>query len=283
MKLLRFGAVGEERPGLIDDGGRLRDLSDSVSDIGPETLSPDRLAALARLDTASLPQVDGNPRLGSPVANVGKIVCIGLNYADHAREAGLPIPDEPVIFQKAVTALAGPNDPLVLPRGSEKTDWEVELAVIIGRRAQYVTQGDAADCIAGYCVFNDISERAYQIEGTGQWTKGKSFDGFAALGPWLVTPNEVTDPQNLKIWLEVNGTRHQDGNTKTMVWGAAALISYVSNYMTLMPGDVLATGTPPGVGLGHKPPVFLKAGDTMRLGVEGLGEQRQEVIAWSDG
>jgi len=281
VKLLRYGAAGEEKPGLLDDGGRLRDLSDRISDFSPETLAPERLHALTELDASTLPQVDGSPRLGPPVSGVGKIVCIGLNYEDHAREAGLPIPDEPVIFQKAITALAAPNDPLVLPKGSEKSDWEVELAVVIGRRAQYVSQSQAADCIAGYSVFNDVSERAYQIEGTGQWTKGKSFDGFAPLGPWLVTPDEVPDPQNLKIWLEINGERRQDGNTKTMIWGVTALISFVSNYMTLLPGDVLATGTPPGVGFGHKPPVFLKPGDTMRLGIEGLGEQRLEVKAWS--
>lgn len=281
MKLLRYGDPGEEKPGLLDDDGRLRDLSDRINDLGPATLAPDRLHALAEQDHTTLEQVHGNPRLGPPVADVGKIVCIGLNYEDHAREAGLPVPDEPVIFQKAVTALAGPGDPLMLPKGSEKTDWEVELAVIIGRRAQYVSQQEAADCIAGYSVFNDVSERAYQIEGTGQWTKGKSFDGFAPLGPWLVTPDEVPDPQNLKIWLEVNDERRQDGNTKTMIWGVTSLVSFVSKYMTLMPGDVLATGTPPGVGLGHKPPVFLKPGDSLRFGIEGLGEQRLEVKAWA--
>jgi len=280
MKLLRYGAKGEERPGLIDENGRIRDLSDKLNDLEGSNLDPDRLAALANINTDTLPVVDGTVRIGTPVAGVGKIVAIGLNYADHAAEAGMDLPEEPVIFTKAITALNGPNDPVVLPKDAVKGDWEVELGIIIGRKAQYVSQNEAYSHIAGYAVVNDVSERAYQLEGTGQWVKGKSFDTSAPVGPWLVTPDEIPDPQNLKIWLELNGTRVQDGNTRTMVFGVGHLISYVSRYMTLLPGDVIATGTPPGVGLGMKPPVFLKPGDVMRLGVEGLGEQRQDVLAY---
>ena len=282
MKLLRYGAAGEEKPGLLDEDGRIRELSDQITDINGATLAPDRLAALAKLDTASLPLVEGSPRLGPPVANVGKIIAVGINYAAHGKETKIDIPDEPILFTKAVTSLSGPNDPVILPKGSEKGDWEVELAIVIGRRAQYVEQADAMDVIAGFAVINDVSERALQLEGSGQWLKGKSFDTFAPLGPWLVTPDEVPDPQNLNLWLEVNGERHQDGHTSAMIFGITHLVSSISEYMTLMPGDVIPTGTPPGVGLGHEPPIYLKPGDVMRLGVEGLGEQRQEVRAWED-
>jgi 2,4-diketo-3-deoxy-L-fuconate hydrolase len=282
MKLLRYGPKGEERPGLLDAAGRIRDLSDRLPDITPETLVSDRLARLSGMDPEEFPAVSGAPRLGAPVAGVGKIVAIGLNYADHAAEAGMALPDEPIIFTKAITALSGPTDPVVLPKGSEKGDWEAELAVVIGKRAQYVEEADAADYIAGYAVMNDVSERAFQLETTGQWVKGKSFDTFAPFGPWLVTPDEVPDPQNLRIWCEVSGQMMQDGNTKTMVFNVFNLVSVVSRYMTLMPGDIIATGTPPGVGLGMKPPRFLKAGDVMRVGIEGLGEQKTPVKAWPE-
>lgn len=279
MKLLRYGPKGEERPGLLDDAGGIRDLSDHLADIRPETLAGG-LGRLASLDPAGLPRVEGSPRLGCPVDGVGKIVAVGLNYADHAAEAGMQMPDEPILFSKATTALAGPNDPVTLPKGSVKGDWEVELAIVIGKRAQYVSEDEAADCVAGYSVINDVSERQFQLDTPGQWVKGKSFDGFAPVGPWLVTPDEVADTQNLNIWLEVNDERMQNGNTRTMVFTAPFLVSNISQYMTLMPGDIIATGTPPGVGLGKKPPRFLKPGDVMRLGIEGLGEQRQEVRAW---
>ena len=280
MKFLRYGPIGEEKPALLDDNGRLRDLSDKLNDLNAVTLDPERLASLGKLDPETLPVVEGTVRIGAPVAGVGKIIAVGLNYDDHARETGMPIPDEPVLFSKAVTALSGPNDPVTLPRGSKKGDWEVELAVIIGRRAQYVEPADAIDYVAGFAVINDVSERAMQLDGTGQWVKGKSFDSFAPLGPWLVTTDEIADPQNLKIWLDLNGERQQDGNTRTMAFGAGHLVSYISRHMTLLPGDVIATGTPPGVGLGQKPPRFLKPGDVMRLGIEGLGEQQQEVRAF---
>lgn len=280
MKLMRYGPKGAEKPALLDDNGRMRDLSDKLNDLAGANLDPERLAALSNIDTETLPVVEGTARIGAPAGGVGKIIAIGLNYADHAAETGMDLPEEPVIFTKAVTALNGPNDTVVLPKGATKGDWEVELAVIIGRKAQYVSQGEAYDHIAGYAVINDISERAFQLEGTGQWVKGKSFDTSAPLGPWLVTPDEVPEPQNLKIWLEVNGTRHQNGNTRTMVFGVGHLVSYVSRYMTLLPGDVIATGTPPGVGLGLNPPVFLQPGDDMRLGIEGLGEQHQKVVAY---
>ncbi|MDD9878122.1 MAG: fumarylacetoacetate hydrolase family protein [Magnetovibrio sp.] len=282
MKFLRFGPAGQEKPGFLDDNGRIRDLSDQLNDLDPANLDPDRLAALGKLDPETLPVVEGTVRLGVPVAGVGKIVAVGLNYRDHAAETGMDLPAEPVLFAKAVTALNGPNDPVMLPQGSEKGDWEVELGIIIGRRASYVSQADAASHIAGYTVVNDVSERAFQLDGTGQWVKGKSADTFAPVGPWLVTKDEVPDPQNLKIWLDLNGERQQDGNTRTMEFGVLHLVSYISRYMTLMPGDIIATGTPPGVGLGKSPPRFLKAGDEMRLGVESLGEQRQPVIAYRD-
>ena len=264
MKLLRYGPKGEERPGLLDAAGRIRDLSDRLPDITPETLVSDRLARLSGMDPEEFPAVGGSPRLGAPVAGVGKIIAIGLNYADHAAEAGMALPEEPIIFTKAITSLSGPTDPVVLPKGSEKGDWEAELAVVIGKRAQYVEEADALSHIAGYAVLNDVSERAFQLETTGQWVKGKSFDTFAPFGPWLVTPDEVPDPQNLRIWCEVSGQMMQDGNTKTMVFNVFNLVSVVSQYMTLMPGDIIATGTPPGVGLGMKPPRFLKPGDVRR-------------------
>lgn len=282
MKLLRYGPKGEERPGLLDAAGRIRDLSDRLPDITPETLVSDRLARLSGMDPEEFPAVGGSPRLAAPVASVGKIIAIGLNYADHAAEAGMALPEEPIIFTKAITSLSGPTDPVVLPKGSEKGDWEAELAVVIGKRAQYVEEADALSHIAGYAVLNDVSERAFQLETTGQWVKGKSFDTFAPFGPWLVTPDEVPDPQNLRIWCEVSGQMMQDGNTKTMVFNVFNLVSVVSQYMTLMPGDIIATGTPPGVGLGMKPPRFLKAGDVMRVGIEGLGEQKTEVKAWPE-
>ncbi len=282
MKLLRYGPKGEEKPGLLDGNGRIRDLSDKINDIEGEVLDPDRLAALAKLDTDSLPAIEGNPRLGSPVAGVGKIIAVGINYAAHGEETDFDIPDEPILFSKAVTSLSGPNDPVVLPKGSKKGDWEVELAVVIGRRAQYVSQAGAMDVIAGYTILNDVSEREFQLERSGQWVKGKSFDTFAPTGPWLVTPDEVPDPQNLRLWLDVNDLHRQDGNTSAMIFGITHLVSAISGYMTLLPGDIIATGTPPGVGLGQNPPVFLKPGDVMRLGIEGMGEQRQEVKAWKD-
>ena len=282
MKLLRFGLPGEEKPGLLDENGRIRDLSDKLNDLDGAALDPDRLSALAKMDTESLPLVEGNPRLGPPVSGVGKIVAVGINYALHGAETKIDLPDEPILFSKAVTSLSGPNDPVVLPRGSTKADWEVELAVVIGRRAQYISQEEALGVIAGYSIMNDVSEREYQLERDGQWLKGKSFDTFAPLGPWLVTPDEVPDPQNLRLWLNVNGDSRQDGKTSNMIFGVSNIISTISRYMTLMPGDVIPTGTPPGVGLGRTPPMFLKPGDVIALGVEGLGEQRQEVKAWEE-
>jgi len=280
MKYLRYGPVGEEKPALLDDNGRLRDLSDQLNDLSGDNLNPERLAFLGMLNPETLPVVEGSVRIGAPIAGVGKIIAVGLNYDDHARETGMPFPDEPVLFSKAVTALSGPNDSVMLPRGSVKGDWEVELAVVIGRRSQYIDPADAIDCIAGFSVINDVSEREMQLDGTGQWVKGKSFDSFAPLGPWLVTTDEISNPQNLNLWLDLNGQRQQDGNTRTMTFGIRYLLSYISRHMTLLPGDVIATGTPPGVGLGQKPPRFLKPGDVMRLGIEGLGEQQQEVRAF---
>jgi len=280
VKLLRYGQAGAEKPGMLDAEGVIRDLSAHVADIDADALAPAKLAELAALDASSLPVVDGAPRLGPPVAGVGKLVCIGLNYRDHAEETGQPIPAEPILFMKATTSIIGPNDPVMLPKGAAKGDWEVELGVVIGRRARYVEEADALDCVAGYCVFNDVSERAYQLEGTGQWVKGKSADTFAPFGPYLVTRDEVPDPQNLDIWLEVDGHRYQDGSTRTMIFTVAHLVSYVSRHMTLEPADIIPTGTPPGVGLGLKPPVFLRPGNRMRLGIEGLGEMEQEVIEY---
>ena len=283
MKLLRYGPAGQESPGLLDNEGHIRDLSRHVPDIDGNVLGAERLRALGELDTSALPLVEGAPRLGPPVANPGKIIGIGLSYADHAAEAGMKLPDEPIVFSKATTSLSGPNDPVTIPRGSEKTDWEVELAFVIGRRALYVEKSEALDYVAGYAVMNDISERAYQLEGSGQFIKGKSFDTFAPFGPWLVTTDEVPSPMNLKLWLDRNGKRRQDSSTSNMVFAIDYLVSYLSGFMTLMPGDIVTTGTPPGVGMGCKPPEFLKAGDVMSLGVEGLGEQSQEVTAWSAG
>ena len=282
MKLIRFGAPGRERPGLIDDTGMMRDLSGIVPDIAGTVLSDSGLDGLRALDPASLPMVREGQRIAPCVGGVGKIIGIGLNYSDHAAEAGMPEPAEPILFMKAVSSLCGPNDPTPVPPGSEKLDWEVELAIIIGRRTRNVAETDALSCVAGYAVCNDVSERGWQFGGTGQWAKGKSYDNFAPLGPWLVTRDEVPDPQDLSLWLDVNGTRAQTGNTARMIFGVAHLVSYVSRFMTLHPGDVITTGTPPGVGMGMKPPRYLVAGDVVELGIDGLGQQRQEVIADPD-
>ena len=279
MKLLRYGPKGQEKPGLLDAQGSIRDLSGEIDDIAGEVLSDAALERLRALDPEGLPLVKGEPRLGPCVGRVGKLVCIGLNYRDHAEESGQPVPEEPVIFMKATSSLSGPDDPVVIPRGSEKTDWEVELAFVIGKEARYVEQADWADYVAGYCVCNDVSERAFQLESTGQWVKGKSADSFAPLGPWMVTRDEIPDPQALEVWLDVDGTRRQTGNTRTMIFPVAELVAYVTRFMSLQPGDVISTGTPPGVGLGHKPPIFLSPGQVMTLGIEGLGAQRQEVVA----
>jgi 2-keto-4-pentenoate hydratase/2-oxohepta-3-ene-1,7-dioic acid hydratase in catechol pathway len=277
MKLVRYGQPGEEKPGLVDADGHLRDLSIVAGDIAGKTLLPESMAHLAGIDPISLPRVPGSPRIGPCVGHVGKFVCIGLNYADHAAESGMAVPREPVVFMKATSCISGPYDEIVLPRGSEKTDWEVELGVVIGKPAKYVTEEDALSHVAGYCIVNDVSERAFQLEGTGQWVKGKSADTFGPLGPWLVTPDEVPDTQNLGMWLEVDGKRFQNGSTRTMVFGVAHLVSYLSRYMSLQSGDIISTGTPPGVGHGQKPPVYLRAGNEVRLGIDGLGEQRQKV------
>ena len=279
MKLLRFGERGAEKPGMLDADGNIRDLSGHVDDIAGEVLFDEGLAKLAAIDPETLPVVDGSPRLGACVAGMTKFICIGLNYADHAAESGMEVPPEPVIFMKANSAICGPNDPIIVPRGSVKTDWEVELAVIIGKPAKYVSEEDALDYVAGYALTNDVSEREYQIERAGNWTKGKSCDNFGQIGPWLVTRDEVADPQDLAMWCAVNGERMQDGSTKTMVYGVKHLVSYLSNFMTLHPGDVISTGTPPGVGMGMKPQRYLKPGDVVTLGIDGLGEQRQDVIA----
>ncbi|MDB5742187.1 MAG: 5-carboxymethyl-2-hydroxymuconate delta-isomerase [Polaromonas sp.] len=280
MKLVRYGPAGQEKPGLIDAQGQLRDLSGVVGDIGPAQLGDAALEALRQHDASALPAVVGAPRLGSPLTGVRKFIAIGLNYADHAAESGLPIPAEPVVFMKATSCIQGPNDPVMLPRGSVKTDWEVELGVVIGTRARYVPEAEALSHVAGYCTINDVSEREYQIERGGTWDKGKGCDTFGPLGPWLVTRDEVGDPQQLSMWLDVNGQRRQTGSTQTMIFNVAKLVSYVSEFMTLEPGDVITTGTPPGVGMGMKPPVYLKEGDEMALGIEKLGEQRQRVIAF---
>jgi 2,4-diketo-3-deoxy-L-fuconate hydrolase len=279
MKLVRYGNPGEERPGLIDANGTLRDLSGEIPDVIGATLSPTILADLAKLDPETLPPVEGNPRFGACVGQVGKFLCIGLNYSDHAAETGAAVPPEPVLFTKATSAIIGPNDTVRIPRGSTKTDWEVELGIVIGTAAKYVSEEDAPAHIAGYCLINDVSEREYQLERHGTWDKGKGCDTFGPIGPWLVTPDEVGDAGALHMWLEVNGHRYQDGTTATMVYKPAFLVSYLSQFMTLHPGDVITTGTPPGVGMGQKPQVFLKAGDVMTLGIEKLGEQRQEVTA----
>ena len=281
MKLLRYGPPGAEKPGLLDDAGTISDLSGEVADIAGAVLEPEGLARLAALDPASLPAVDGDPRLGACVGAVGKMICVGLNYADHAAESGNAVPPEPVLFAKATSAICGPNDPVRIPRGSEKTDWEAELGVVIGREARYVDEADALSHVAGYCVINDYSERAFQNERAGQWTKGKSADTFGPIGPWLVTADEVPDPQDLAMWLEVDGHRYQDGSTRTMVYGVAHLVHYISQFMSLQPGDVISTGTPPVVGMGQKPQVFLREGQIVRLGIQGLGEQSQTAIAWN--
>jgi len=282
MKLMRYGAKGAEKPALIDADGVVRDLSGLLPDITAATLGKDGLATLAAIDIASLPVVANPGRIAPPWQGVGKFLCVGLNYADHAAESGMAVPAEPVLFMKATSAIIGANDAVVLPQDSQKSDWEVELGVVIGTTARYVSEAEALSHVAGYCVVNDLSEREYQLERGGQWDKGKGCDTFGPIGPWLVTSDEVADPQNLGLWLEVNGKRVQDGNTQTMVFGVANLVSYISRFMTLYPGDIISTGTPPGVGMGQKPSaVYLKPGDTMRLGIDDLGEQRQTVHAWN--
>ena len=280
MKLLRHGPKGQEKPAAIDASGKIRDLSSIIDDINPAALSPANLDKLRALDLSTLPEVPTPERIGTPFTGLGKFVCIGLNYSDHAAESGLAVPDEPVLFNKWTSCFTGPNDPVVMPKNSVKTDWEVELCVIIGSKARYVSLENALSHVAGYAVINDVSEREYQIERSGTWDKGKGCDTFGPVGPWLVTADEVGDPQNLSMWLEVNGKRYQDGSTKTMVFNVAFLVHYISQFMTLYPGDIISTGTPPGVGLGQKPPVFLRNGDVIRLGIEKLGEQQQTVHSW---
>ena len=278
MRLVRYGEVGAEKPGILDDQGSIRDLSSIVDDISPATVQAGELERIASIDPSSLPRVEGNPRLGPCVGQIGKFVCIGLNYTDHAKETGMPIPSEPIVFMKTTSAISGPNDNIELIRGSVKTDWEVELGIVIGAHTKYVSQENALDHVAGYCVINDVSERQWQLEQGGQWIKGKSGDTYGPIGPWLVTRNEVPDPQNLDMWLEVNDKRHQDGNTRTMIFPVSQIVSYLSQCMSLQAGDVIATGTPPGVGHGMKPPVYLQPGDIVRLSVEGLGLQQQQVV-----
>ncbi|WP_113154388.1 fumarylacetoacetate hydrolase family protein [Nitratireductor sp. OM-1] len=278
MKLLRYGPKGQEKPGLVDAEGQIRDLSHHVPDIAGDVLSPAGLAAIAALDIASLPPVEGSPRIGPCVGRVGKFLCIGLNFADHARETGKEPPSEPVVFAKAVSAICGPNDDVEIPRGSDRTDWEVEMGVVIGSRAKYISEAEAMDHVAGFCLINDLSERRFQSERGGQWTKGKSHDTFGPIGPWLVTRDEIADVQDLDMWLDLDGERRQTGNTSTMIFGVAELVSYLSQFMTLEPGDVISSGTPPGVGLGMKPPTFLREGQVVRLGISGLGEQRQTMV-----
>lgn len=281
MKLLRFGNRGQEKPGALDSEGQIRDLSGVVADIAGAALLPDSLERLRQIDLHTLPLVTGSPRLGPCAGSVGKFLCIGLNYSDHAAESGMAVPAEPVLFMKATSAICGPNDDVVIPMGSQKTDWEVELGVVIGKEARYVRKEDALSHVAGYCVVNDLSERAFQLEGTGQWVKGKSADTFGPIGPWLVTTDEVPDPQSLRLWLDVDGHRYQNGSTSTMVFGIAHLVGYVSHFMSLQPGDIISTGTPPGVGLGQKPPKYLRAGNVLMLGIEGLGQQRQLVVPFA--
>ena len=278
MKLLRYGPVGHEKPGLLDAEGKIRDLSAHIDDIAGDALTPDGLARLAALDAAALPLAEGDPRIGPCVGRVGKFICIGLNYADHAAESGLAVPSEPVVFNKWTSAICGPDDDIEIPRGSTKTDWEVELGIVIGKGGRYIDEADALSHVAGYCVINDVSEREWQIERGGTWDKGKGCDTFGPIGPWLVTPDEAGDVGNLTMWLEVDGHRYQNGSTATMIFGVAHIISYLSRFLSLQPGDVISTGTPPGVGMGQKPPVYLKGGEVMRLGIEGLGEQRQNVV-----
>ena len=281
MKLVRYGNPGKEKPSLSDAAGKLRDLSHVIADVTPDQLSDKALAKLAKLNTDKLPSVKGKPRMGCPVANIGKFLAIGLNYADHAAEAGMPIPKEPIVFTKAISCIQGPNDDVMLPKGSVKTDWEVELGIVIGTEARHVSQKAALDHVAGYCLINDVSEREYQLERGGTWDKGKGCDTFGPIGPWLVSADEVGDPQNLAMWLDVNGERQQTGNTRTMIFTVAQVVSYLSRFMTLEPGDLITTGTPPGVGMGRKPlPRYLKPGDVMTLGIEKLGDQEQTVFAW---
>lgn len=279
MKLLRYGAPGEERPGVLDLQGRIRDLSGVIPDVAGDALLPHSFDRIRQIDPESLPRVAGTPRIGPCVGSVGKFICVGLNYSDHAAESGMKVPAEPIIFMKATSSIVGPNDDVVIPRGSSKTDWEVELGVVIGRTAKYVDEKDAMAHVAGFCVVHDVSERAFQLEGTGQWVKGKSADTFGPIGPWLVTPDEVADCHELNLWLEVDGNRYQDGNTRTMVFNVPYLVSYLSRFMSLRPGDIISSGTPPGVGHGMKPPVYLREGNVVRLGVERLGEQQQRVVA----
>lgn len=278
MKLLRHGEFGQEKPGVIDQDGKIRDLSDHISDINGDTISSDGLKKISTIDLSSLPIVPDNTRLGACVGSVGKFLCIGLNYSDHAAESGLPVPSEPILFSKATSAIVGPNDNVEIPRNSSETDWEVELGIIIGKKAKYINEGDAEDYIAGYCVINDVSERAFQIKREGQWTKGKSCDTFGPTGPYLVTKDEVSNVQNLNMFLDVNGKRMQNGSTNTMIFSAKHIVYYLSQFMSLQPGDIIATGTPPGVGMGMKPSLYLKVGDVMKLGIEGLGEQTQTCI-----
>jgi 2,4-diketo-3-deoxy-L-fuconate hydrolase len=282
MKLVRYGAPGQERPGLIDAQGKLRDLSAHTGDIDAGALVRAGRARLATIDPASLPEVAGTPRYGAPVARTGKMICVGLNYSDHAAETGAAIPEQPILFMKATSAIMGPNDDVIIPKDSVKTDWEVELGVVIGDAARHVSVADALKHVAGYLVVNDLSERAFQLEHGGQWTKGKGCDTFGPIGPWLLTADEVADPQDLALWLEVNGHRYQQSNTSNMIFGVAELVSYISRYMSLQPGDIISTGTPPGVGLGQKPPVYLRPGDVMELGIAGLGQQRQRTVAYDD-
>ncbi len=282
MKLVRYGKAGKEKPALIDEAGKLRDLSETIEDIDAAALAPRALARLAKIKPASLPAVRGAPRLGPCIAGVGNFIAIGLNYADHAAETGAAAPKEPILFNKAPSCIIGPNDDVVVPKGSTKTDWEVELAVVIGSRASYVEENEALAHVAGYCVCNDVSEREFQLERSGQWTKGKGCPTFGPIGPWLVTPDEIGDVQKLDMWLDVNGERMQTGSTATMIFGVKTLVSYISQFMILEPGDVITTGTPPGVGMGKKPPRYLKAGDTVSLGIEGLGRQAQRVVAWKE-
>jgi 2-keto-4-pentenoate hydratase/2-oxohepta-3-ene-1,7-dioic acid hydratase in catechol pathway len=282
MKLLRYGPAGCEKPGLLDADGKIRDLSGQIADVDGQSLTSETLGRLAKLDPATLPIVDGSPRFGCPVGSVSKFVAVGLNYADHAAEANMPLPSEPIIFFKATSCIVGPNDDVILPRGSTKCDWEIELGIVIGRTARYVEEREALDYIAGYCLVNDVSEREYQLERGGTWDKGKGFDTFGPVGPVLVTADELGSPQSLEMWLDVNDQRMQTGSTKTMIFGVATLVSYISRIMTLFPGDIITTGTPPGVGMGKKPaPIYLKPGDVMTLGIQGLGTQRQQVRAWS--
>ncbi|BAF88268.1 putative 2-hydroxyhepta-2,4-diene-1,7-dioate isomerase [Azorhizobium caulinodans ORS 571] len=281
MKLLRYGPAGQEKPGLLDEAGKIRDLSGVISDLTGEAITPEGLAKLKTLDVSSLPVVEGTPRYGAPVANVAKFIAIGLNFTDHAAESNLPIPSEPVVFMKATSCIQGPNDAVVIPRGSKKTDWEVELGIVIGKRASYVTKDEALDHVAGYVLINDVSEREYQIERGGTWDKGKGCDTFGPIGPWLVTSDEVGDVQQLGMWLDVNGQRRQTGNTSTMIFDVKTIVSYLSEFMTLLPGDIITTGTPPGVGMGIKPEaVYLKAGDVIELGIDKLGRQKQTCVAW---